>query len=209
MRRTPQALLAGLAIAVSSNACALVNWDWTFENVASVQPQDTVYVRATLFNDLSSTESLNMPFMFASASFDSPLLGDQFNNAYPGLGFGHGDASPYTTFYPFISSQILQPGQSVSFDFFWFSPQSVGAPAGTYTTFADIRVCLDGLSDCAMQQTKGHSLSWTVSSVPEPGVPSLLLLGLLAVGLATRRRSSRQRNLGNGAAALPSPASSS
>ena len=202
MRYAPQALLAALAIAVSSNAYALVNWDWTFENVASVQPQDTVYVRAKLFNDLSSTESLNMPFMFAGVSFDSPLLGDQFNNGYPSMGFGHGDASPFTTFYPFISSQILQPGQSVSFDFIWFSPQSTGAPTGTYTTFAEIRVCLDGLSDCTMQQAISHSLSWTVSSVPEPDAPSMLLLGLLAVGVAARRRSSRQRTIGNGAATL-------
>ena len=129
MRSAFKALLAALALAVSSNASALVNWDWTFENVASVQPHDTVYVRATLSNDLSSTASLNMPFMFASASFDSPLLGGLFNNAYPGMGFGHGDASPFTTFYPFISSQVLQPGQSVSFDFIWFSPQPAGAPA--------------------------------------------------------------------------------
>ena len=67
-----QALLAALAMAVSGNACALVNWDWAFENVAPVRPQDTVYVRATLFNDPSSTESLDMPSMFASVSFDSP-----------------------------------------------------------------------------------------------------------------------------------------
>jgi len=179
-----------------------VNWDWSFESVASVQPQDTVYVRAELFNDASSTEPLDMPFMFASASFDSPLLGDQFNNAYPSMGFGHGDASPFTTFYPFITSQVLQPGQSVSFDFIWFSPQSVGAPAGTYTTFAGIRVCLDGLGACTVQETKNHSLSWTVLSVPEPGTSSLLFLGLLAVGVAARRRSLRQRTVGHGAATL-------
>jgi len=189
MRCAPQALLTALAIAVSSNAYALVNWDWTFENVALVQPQDTVYVRAKLFNDLSSTESLDMPFIFAGVSFDSPLLGDQFNNAYPSMGFGHGDASPFITFFPFISSQVLQPGQSVSFDFIWFSPQSIGAPTGTYTTFAEIRVCLDGISDCAMQQAINRSLSWTVSSVPEPSTPSILILGLLAVGVVARRRS--------------------
>jgi hypothetical protein len=32
-----------------------------------VQPQDMLCVRANLFNDLSSTESLNMPFMFSNS----------------------------------------------------------------------------------------------------------------------------------------------
>jgi hypothetical protein len=200
-RHTGRAVLAALAMALSSNAHSSVNWDWTFENVASVQPQDTVYVRATLFNDSSSTEPLDMPFMFAGVSFDSPLLGGQFNNAYPSMGFGHGDASPFTTFYPFITSQVLQPGQAVSFDFIWFSPQAGGAPAGTYTTFAEIRVCLDGRSDCAMQEAKNHSLSWTVAAVPEPGTTSLMFLGLLAAGVAVRRRSSSsQRTVSRGEA---------
>ena len=201
MRCAHQALLAALAIAVSSNAHSSVNWDWSFESVASVQPQDTVYVRAQLFNDSSSTETLDMPSMFAGVSFGSPLLGDQFNNAYPGMGFGHGDASPFTTFYPFISSQVLQPGESVSFDFIWFSPRSSGAPAGTYTTFAEIRVCLDGIGNCAVSQAINHSLSWTVAAVPEPGTTSLLFLGLLATGAAMRRRSSGQPTVGSRGAA--------
>jgi hypothetical protein len=157
--------------------------------------------RATLFNDASSTEALDMPFMFASVSFDSPLFGGQFNNAYPGMGFGHGDASAFTTFYPFITSQVLQPGQTVSFDFIWFAPQPVGAPAGMYTTFAEFRICLDGLGSCAVQQSINHSLSWSVAAVPEPETASLVLLGLLAVGAATRRPSSEQRRTGHRAAA--------
>ena len=188
--KTALKLLAGaLACICSGVASADINWNWQATGPTVASPFETIYFRATIFNESSSTELLVMQTMFTAASVETPLLQGSFNNAYPNMGLGHGELPPYLDFHNQIDAITLAPGESASFDFAWFAPAvSAPVPVGLYEARIELGLCLDGPS-CSIRQDKALDIAWAVSPVPEPVTSILFAVGLLGLAGAVRRQS--------------------
>lgn len=162
-----------LGALLTPTAWASLDWHWSFDQPAyTVGPSDSILVRATLYNEPTSTENLTGPAVSMLFAGDFQKTFD-FTFGTPGSVFGM----------EFLRAD-LAPGDSLPFVFGLLTPVGGVAPAGTH------------LADPAFMALNGGN--WTeainrlqVTIVPDPASPALGIVGGLAVAAISfaRRRS--------------------
>lgn len=188
------ASLAVVAALFPASAHAVVNWGWHFTtpNLGTVNAGDSFVVKAEIYNDISSTEVLDLGSDFRAISSGSLLRNGVADCCNYAFGMGDGGPNSFNRLLNDIFSTVLAPGQSRSIDFEWFVPAAGSAAPGNYSHTRSLGVCPgNGCWDYPMVSA---TLTWQVAAtVPEPTSAAMLALGLLGVGLGARRLQAQRR----------------
>jgi len=191
-----KAFLVSMLFGFSCSSNAALIWDWQFEddNLGTINPHSLLQAKAVLTNDIASTESINGSYLEGPRPVGTGLYPVMLNGNFSftnDVGFGAAEPFPWGNFTSYFYSINLDPGSSLIFDFAWVSSLlPSGFAPGHYTMDASISVCE---SDCLNSQstvTKVRTLHWNVSdtaTVPEPSPFILLFIGLVFLGLRSKR----------------------
>ena len=176
------ALLSAALVFCAAHARAELVWNFWLDtpDLGIVMPTDILHVRATIHNDISSTEILR----FSSFSMVEAERNGVPHHEYS-FDFGKDEPFPWPSF-TLISDALqetgLAPGESLNLDFATATP--VGAArAGKYTLKVTAGHYWIG--------TKVDQLSWQVAAVPEPQTYAMLLAGVAVLGAMARCKRTR------------------
>lgn len=172
------------------SASAALIWDWSLDApVQVVSPTDSVIFRATLHNDIASTEYVyganirNQGYWVSNVACCTTQLGSQYTLNNPGMG---GDVKQSPNFFSQFDDLRLAPGESFEFVFLYLTPKYGTASVGQYNFTARLGLSYLATGAAPVMQYSQTAPSVIVSTVPQPPAILLLLSGMAPL-LAYRR----------------------
>ena len=156
----------------TEEAATLPDWGWSFSPLGTFGPTDHVYGHVTVFNRASSTVPLDLG-QASYGAYNTLRNGTADGVWYYQNGFGRDEAFPWLQFNAWLRSQVLLPGQSLSFDFITQVPVfPAGVPEGSYSVAVEIylqeQVPGGGMITISLIE---NTLTWNVGGIPS-GPPS-------------------------------------
>lgn len=171
-----------ICLLIPFSAEANLVWDWSLDNTTlTVSPSDSIVIKATLFNDQSSTvvmENLNNPLVSSLLFIPGDFTPDKYK-------FYYGPPSD-NDYYQQFSGLQLHPGESFHFTIGYWLPENGTAPAGTYEMPS---IAVRFIDDYKQQ----GPFQADVVATPLPSSLFMLISGVLGFGLILKIRKRQEQ----------------